>query len=764
MKQKKGSKIWILFALLLVLLVASTWLAQSRYHIFADRQNESVNPQVAISQIPLFSDGSEKSTSGTVTLNLPQGESRSFEILVENTSSTDYNHVTVSKGDMVSSSGSVFPVANIDENIVHAWPQKLVTWGSPNTFTPQAVKVDELLVKNDSPALTPPTDAKYNGDTFFSNDIGILPEQLLKKSGDSANETSTEIKTSLTAGASKKFFFNIDAPANLSGTFSGEISLIDRNSNTVIAKFNLSLNVSDMHLTEATGLTNGCYINDRIAVSPSVGSAPSNVAHYYMSDSLFRQRIVTAKKYGCNSPIIRVGEYSDYNAMAQAITESGMTGPIILNFYGINNDAVNYDDTVSSTTSADKLRSIITDINNNQSITNNIVFYGIDEPNSDEKLPLHQEKVRNIKAIVSSIITDPNSKIKNDVTTSATATTWDTLNNDEMYRSNYPIDHFSSSVFMTDRIAAIKNGTYTPKSNESFYYQGWNEIEKADGSYQPINRFLSGIGLNISGLHGSYVNPTYGYHGISDEYKPYYDDYMGANSNVWQKPMFTFYPASDGLIATLQAESMKQGVADLKYYAKYQALKSGPIPDAKKQALDQLSAQIEANLALYQFSTNNYTLPSGLTAQKMDDTANLMLQYISAYYQQETPPPANSPTISSLNLKDNQVVTTNPYLISAKVENPSSISKVEFYVDDVLIGTATLPDVEGNFTAVWDTSKYHSTIKVVAYDASGNSSTALRNTTVQLNGDNSNSIVPILPKTGEETWWNKLIKYILKAF
>ena len=119
--------------------------------------------------------------------------------------------------------------------------------------------------------------------------------------------------------------------------------------------------------------------------------------------------------------------------------------------------------------------------------------------------------------------------------------------------------------------------------------------------------------------------------------------------------------------------------------------------------------------------------------------------------------------VDGFNLTDNQVITTNPYMLSVKVKDPSKVSKVEYYIDNILIGTATLPDVNGVYDWPWDTSKYHSTVKIVVYGTDGTTEEIIRNTTVQLLDENTSGdgrdIVPVLPKTGEESWWKRISEY-----
>lgn len=121
-------------------------------------------------------------------------------------------------------------------------------------------------------------------------------------------------------------------------------------------------------------------------------------------------------------------------------------------------------------------------------------------------------------------------------------------------------------------------------------------------------------------------------------------------------------------------------------------------------------------------------------------------------------------SIGSINLTEGQVITTNPYIISVVAKDAAEtlrISKVEFYIDDTLISTSTLPDVSGSYQAVWDTSKYHSTVKIIVYGTDGTTQELTRNTTVNLSGaQENNDIVVVLPKTGEEKWKDKAVSDI----
>lgn len=111
-------------------------------------------------------------------------------------------------------------------------------------------------------------------------------------------------------------------------------------------------------------------------------------------------------------------------------------------------------------------------------------------------------------------------------------------------------------------------------------------------------------------------------------------------------------------------------------------------------------------------------------------------------------------TSGVINVNENQVITTNPYILKVLPTDSNGISRVEFYIDDIIIGTDTTADSDGVYSCAWDTSKYHSTVTVYAYDNSAlrNRSLVLRRTaTVNLGIVTTSSITGLteLPATGK---------------
>lgn len=124
---------------------------------------------------------------------------------------------------------------------------------------------------------------------------------------------------------------------------------------------------------------------------------------------------------------------------------------------------------------------------------------------------------------------------------------------------------------------------------------------------------------------------------------------------------------------------------------------------------------------------------------------------------------SNKPTFTNLpglhdliNIINGQTITTNPFTIEVHPTSSGGIAKVEFYIDDILICTDTELDINGVYACDWDTSQYHSIVKVIAYDKKGRIVTIERNTTVSLL-----SQVTELPQVGANNIFTSFKRFIL---
>ena len=143
----------------------------------------------------------------------------------------------------------------------------------------------------------------------------------------------------------------------------------------------------------------------------------------------------------------------------------------------------------------------------------------------------------------------------------------------------------------------------------------------------------------------------------------------------------------------------------------------------------------------------------GIVDPNWDDT-NIVDIYDIDYQPAATPAPASSNNFTTLpddnrpvNLDEGGVISDPVYTIEVK---PSSkgILKVEFFVDDNLICTDTSADANGVYSCDWDTTKYHSSIKIIAYYLNGQKITLTRNVEVEVASDQVSDQISILPETG----------------
>ncbi len=133
----------------------------------------------------------------------------------------------------------------------------------------------------------------------------------------------------------------------------------------------------------------------------------------------------------------------------------------------------------------------------------------------------------------------------------------------------------------------------------------------------------------------------------------------------------------------------------------------------------------------------NFSNPDGIWGIDTSGTKNNGYPYFQWQIFDETGPTFEELSAGDtrvINITEGQTITTNPYTIYVKPTDGAGITKVEFYIDNVLICTDTTADVNGYYSCQWDTSKYHSDVKIIAYDALGNSTTLTRSTTVNLTG------------------------------
>lgn len=132
-------------------------------------------------------------------------------------------------------------------------------------------------------------------------------------------------------------------------------------------------------------------------------------------------------------------------------------------------------------------------------------------------------------------------------------------------------------------------------------------------------------------------------------------------------------------------------------------------------------------------------------AQFRDSLGNISVSATDTVIYDISPVYDNIPgTTQPISVTEGQTITSNPYIIQVKPDSTVGISKVEFLVDDALICTETVADANGVYSCSWDTSRYHSSIRIIAYDIYGVTTTIAREVTVD-----PTVYTTVLPQTGK---------------
>ncbi|MCX6809881.1 MAG: hypothetical protein NTZ65_04010 [Candidatus Berkelbacteria bacterium] len=619
----------VTIGILSILIVGGMASLALKYKIFADSETMGLNPNIKLSQISTFvnpdiKNGSvdanvgDKKPIGTVEINVPRNESKSFSVLLENQSASSINDLTLKKSDLTgvgAQSSSKISQNLIDDRVVHKWTQKTINWYTDKPSDDNNnVNVDELLVKNDK------TD-------FFSTKIGTSVNSLLTSGGSvqgffsSPNGSAEKIQTSVAQAQSKKFFFTLEPSAADAGQYQAPVSFVDKDKNTIIAQFNLKVNILDIDLVKPsqakTPLNYGCFTNDRI----SIGKDPSARSDTYISKDLFEKRLKIIKNQGCESLILRFGPDADNLAALELISNYGFAGPVILNYYYPDDSINKYrQDPIASSDSQAAFKNIVNQIQNDKKISIPIMFYGYDEPNSDTEYPLAVTRTNNIIKIVKEVLGSNLSKsnAKANVTMASQPKIADQLTQENFgFKMDMTIEDYSKPGFLK-RVDNFNSGSLTPLSGQSYYFQGWQALPLTD-------RYLGGLALIKSGYRGAFMNVIYGYQNAN--VRPIYDD---SQITTWQAQFLTYYPASDGFIPTLESEGLREGNLDLKYYLTYLDRKEkiqSQCPEVASQ-FSSLEQSIQSQMNKYTIDTNQYTVPANLSPADFDKTRSLLEQYV----------------------------------------------------------------------------------------------------------------------------------------
>ncbi len=240
---------------------------------------------------------------------------------------------------------------------------------------------------------------------------------------------------------------------------------------------------------------------------------------------------------------------------------------------------------------------------------------------------------------------------------------------------NISAGNSTSALFLSNDVStSVYNNTFSANAGGNTLYD-WGEVKNA---LVYNNIFWGDAPVDTELVAGDY----------------YYNDIQnmsaaGFDTNMHVDPLFVDAANGD---YHLQAGSPCRGagVSDSTY----------PAPDTDLDGVGRPTGTGHVSMGAYEFVTIQFDPLPGLSAP--------------------------------INLDEGQVVWQNPFIIKVFPTSNAGIQRVEFYVDDVLIGTVTEPDASGVYSCAWDTAKYHSLVRVVAYDNQGGKVTLTRNTTVAL--------------------------------
>lgn len=184
-------------------------------------------------------------------------------------------------------------------------------------------------------------------------------------------------------------------------------------------------------------------------------------------------------------------------------------------------------------------------------------FYGVDEPNNNERLKRHIQKSIDIHELGGKVIT------------AITKTYTDRLEDlddsiyDDCAESSYePLDfaNLSFSPEGIDYFHSLINGTATKDHNQTYYWQIMQEDPR-------INRHLAGFFLWLTDLDGIF---PYVYQHITNN--PY-DDFDEWHGNYYRDHLVT-YPSQEGPVPTIQWEALREGIDDIRYLSTWLKFKN----------------------------------------------------------------------------------------------------------------------------------------------------------------------------------------------
>lgn len=592
--------------------------------------------------------GENKAKVRSLAINLPKGETESFVLELKHLGSDTHNSLAT-RTDL-KQGAKEFPRSNIDDRVIYNWKQKKIDITRQNR--PEFANLDELLVKTNKINYLDPSITKTSLPTSFG----------FRNSLENSDQTDFKFINNKV-----KLYYKITAPEN-SGAYQGKIEVFDKDKNLVVGTVNIQVKVIDEKLPQLNDYTFGCFTNDRIRESNS-GFLSPNTKGYNVTEQQYVKRLAELRKLGCNALVVRMNTESKNIQMIKAIQRSGFTKGILIDFrfiddFGLEQKFVTLDDDgLYGDRPEIQFQRIVREIlSEKENIRMPISFYGIDEPNSrNNTLPQsydnYKKQASNIKRIFNQVVNEEfggdSGTFRGDVTAAMVSDTYLDLlaEEDSLYYTESPILHYfydcathridgmecrDGSVSMKNLLDSYKDGSRSVPANPMYYFQSTYEDSKS-------NRYFGGLALASSGIKGYYLNAVYGFNDRKEKGSPLFseDNYLGdknQNRLTYDKENMMFYPAVDGLIPTVQSESIREGMMDLKYYLAYKEIvkKIDKCSIVNRPIINNLVWKVEASRrnAPDEFSasdiySNGYNLPTKSVEKFRTNLENLFFQFAS---------------------------------------------------------------------------------------------------------------------------------------
>ncbi len=492
-----------------------------------------------------------------ITLMATRAQTEAFSFVVE--SDAMIPSLTVRATDLVGGRRKI-NAQNVEIWLVHPWLQ-----AGRSVYVDRAVIVPELLLKTD---IGLKFSDSYDG-------AGRYHPPKIRLEG--------PVTTSVNAGAFKRFLVTVSVPIEARpGHYSGDLLLILDGSATFTLRIDLEVPDITLRVPQQKLLV---YYDGK----PEFPAGTDVTA-----DRRFVQDIRYIRSLGYTG--LRLDNYRNPAHLVKAlgmIRSAGLSGPIVQGSF--------FEDGLAIARSFDYTP----------------YFYGVDEPDTHDRMEEHVRESRKVHA--------NGGKVATAITRTGAVSLADP---DEW---NEPLDLINYDQDQEDfweYVRALYDGkAIRPSAMEVFYWQVW--VEKPD-----INRLFHGFYLWKTGLDGVFpwifgrVGSTSPYNS-GDTAQSYADQRAGRR----YRQFFLVYPAKDGPIPTLNSEAIRQGITDLQLLATLQHMVvsteglNGPVEAVRKEAeasIARILGRLDWNLRMH--TADSYRPYGWMSSEEIDGFRTTVLQ------------------------------------------------------------------------------------------------------------------------------------------